>query len=255
MLQVQDLTISINEKKREADNEKMLTDLQSRIHNMPLVLINKGNRKTNRLFIKAGDFMCSSPKVPKKTSSHIFLFNDLVVRAREVKKKEAYEFEDSSGFTEVALNKTGTLSWELARPEGSWTFETKDDIDAKNWYQEFQQTIEAWQLQELCNVELLNASSARLQILSATYGDLSDDKGCIDVTQQLRDLCDGEKLEIVGGIEKSKLPGFVDPLTSSSWGLSLRRKRKKQLTIAWSDHDGAHTSTWGDTDAVLITYK
>jgi len=43
--------------------------------------------------------------------------------------------------------------------------------------------------------------------LSATYGDLSDPKSCIEVTQQLRDMCTGDRLEIQGGIEKSKLPG------------------------------------------------
>jgi len=174
-----------------------------------------------------------------------------------MKKSEKYDFEESLAFTDVKIKKTGDVSWELSKPDAIWCFQATDAKQMQEWYEEFQQNIEAWQLQELCNVELLNSSSARLQILSATYGDLSDPKSCIEVTQQLRDMCTGDRLDIQGGIEKSKLPGFVDPVAQGGWsGLhSLVRKKKKHLTIAWTDIDGAHTNTWDDTEPVTISYN
>lgn len=89
---------------------------------------------------------------------------------------------------------------------------------AKQWYNDFKTAIDAWQLQELCNDKLerskakencTNRSStfpyvwsgltffhsflpAALKILSASYGDLSDPKYSVEVTQLLQDMCDSQ---------------------------------------------------------------
>lgn len=98
-----------------------------------------------------------------------------------------------------------------------------------------------------------------MKILSATYGDLSEPKYCIEVTQQLQDMVDqqgGMKLEIAGGDSKSKLPGFIDPIRSSSLFSPFKHLRyKKQLNIVWTDSVSAHTRTYADEEGVYIVMK
>jgi len=43
-----------------------------------------------------------------------------------MKKSDNFDFEESMSFSEAKVKKLGDLSWELSRPDATWTFEAKD---------------------------------------------------------------------------------------------------------------------------------
>jgi hypothetical protein len=251
---IKELNEYVNERKRQTDNRNFILKLQDQIAETPLVLVTP-----SRMFIKHGELTGNSVKLPKKRKSMVFLFNDLVVRAKVVKPNEKYVYEESAGLSGVTLGALQGLNFALKRAEGDWEFSCASEAEAKLWYGEFKNATEARQLQDLCNgqLERSKGNEKALHILSATYGDLSEPKYTVEVTQQLQDMCDarGGELIIAGGTPKSKLPGFVDPTSKSvlpSFFSSF--KYKKQLLVVWSDSKGAHTRTYGDTDPVFIKY-
>eukprot|EP01087_Luapelamoeba_hula_P021772 TRINITY_DN766_c3_g2_i2.p1 TRINITY_DN766_c3_g2~~TRINITY_DN766_c3_g2_i2.p1 ORF type:complete len:602 (+),score=111.10 TRINITY_DN766_c3_g2_i2:1036-2841(+) len=258
---VQSLNKAINEQKRQADGDRLIASLQTNIQNLPIVLQppKLAPGATRRVFIKEGDIAGYSNKNAKKRTSHMFLFNDMLIRTREI-KKDSYEFEETITFSgQTDLSAPSGVFFTIDKGDITWYFEAESELQLKEWHGELKHTIDAWQLQELCNDEIAHSSSNSLQILSATYGDLSDSKHCIEVTQQLRCLVANDKLQILGDVEKSKLPGFFDPVNPSGrplGSLSLfRKKTKKQLCIVWTDITGPRNRTFGDTEPVQISYK
>lgn len=252
---IKELNEYVNERKRQTDNRNFIIKLQEQITEMPLVMVTP-----SRMFIKHGELTGASVKLPKKRKSMVFLFNDLVVRAKVVKPNEKYVFEEYAGLSGLGLGALQGLNFALKRPEGDWEFNCASEAEAKMWYGEFKNAIEARQLQDMCNdkLERSKAKEKSLHILSATYGDLNEPKYALEVTQQLQDMCEaqGGELIIPGGTPKSKLPGFVDPTAKSALPSFFSSfKYKKQLLVVWSDSKGAHTRTYGDTEPVFIQYS
>jgi hypothetical protein len=248
--QIKELNQYVNDRKRERDNANFILRLQDKIANMPIVLA-----KPHRVFIKEGETTGSSTKISKKRKSMVHLFNDMAIRSHVVKAGEKYDFEESITFSGVELTALQGTRFTLRKPEGDWEFSCSDGLEAQEWYKQFKSTIDAWQLQETCTAQIASSKEG-LRILSATYGELSEPKYCIEVTQQLQDMVNqqgGDKLEIPAGESKSKLPGFIDPIRSSPLFSPFKHLRyKKKLNIVWSDSHAAHTRTYSDEEGVYI---
>ncbi|KAL6079981.1 Transcription initiation factor TFIID subunit 15b [Balamuthia mandrillaris] len=254
MEKVKELNGFVNERKRAQDNRNRILRLQNNTENMPLVLV-----KPHRVLVKEGDITGWSSVDTHRRKSHVCLFNDLAVRLRK-KSEDRFEYEESISFVGLELSDTvagETNAFVLKRPEGIWAFLCSSPEEKKLWLEEFRQTLESWKLQEMVNHEISNNKDDRedLQILSATYGNLSDPKYCIDVTQHLQEMCEkqgGRKLVIAGRDPKKNLPGFIDPLRKGKTPMLRSLTAKRQLTIVWADKHGPHTRTFGDKEQVHI---
>jgi len=235
------------------DNKNKLAELQSRITQMPLVL-----EKPHRTFEKEGDLSGTGVKNTRMRVSRVFLFNDLVIRCRTLVTDAKYEFEESMYLNSADLLKTSD-GFELKRADDTWKFIVKDPKELNDWFDQFTQTVNEWQIQEKCDAALQKVNSkGKLQILSATYGELSDTRYCIDITNTLKQLVEasgGTKLYIKGGVPKSKLPGFIDPSKGKGWSVVNTFKRpKKQLTVVWISCAGKHnTRTFDDNEEISLS--
>jgi len=180
---VKDLNIYINEKKRMSDNRTKISDLQRKITQMPLIL-----EQAQRVLVTEGELQGMSNKNPRKRLSYVFLFNDMILRARTVVKDEKWEYEESLSLSGIELEKLTGLGFKLCKKDvADWTFNTKDQKEQDTWYEHIKQAIDTWSIHEVCNVEVQKAPVQNgIQILSATYGLLSDTRNCIEVTENFK---------------------------------------------------------------------
>ena len=92
----------INDKKREEDNSRKIREVQEMIIGL------KHNKswtgKNNLHFVSEGDWiLILSTKKRTGAKCHIFLFNDFIIRTKQI-KKGMYRFQEQINFREVSFN-------------------------------------------------------------------------------------------------------------------------------------------------------
>eukprot|EP01088_Endostelium_zonatum_P015996 TRINITY_DN4135_c0_g1_i6.p1 TRINITY_DN4135_c0_g1~~TRINITY_DN4135_c0_g1_i6.p1 ORF type:complete len:436 (-),score=102.46 TRINITY_DN4135_c0_g1_i6:73-1380(-) len=256
---VKELNKYVNERKRVSDNKAKITELQKKITQMPIVL-----DQPHRVFVQQGELNGFSQTIPRRRNSEVFLFNDLMIRARTITKDEKWEYEEHLTLAGLDIQKLpGSGSFVVKKKDAEWTFFTNVAKDLEAWFVQLKSSIDAWEIHEMCASESERADKKNdgVQILSATYGVLSDARQCVDVTDVLKQWVQkqgGKRLNLDRGT-KSNMAGFTDPTkkhTVGGLGISLSsfKKPKKELTVVWKDSHGSQPfhRTWDDDDIVEI---
>lgn len=149
--QVKQINDHVNFKKRESENRATVFAIQAKLIGFDNLV------QAHRLFIREGELQFSPFANPKKTKKrelfYFYLFNDILLRCKFNKKKEAYEVKESFPLTEYSLrdvtyspfmNSTERYCFRLVqqRDERSGvTFFAENNEGKSDWYVDFEEAI------------------------------------------------------------------------------------------------------------------
>lgn len=264
-VRIGEVCAAINRKKQEYDNKTALIRITSEIQGLPHAL-----DPTKSLFIASEWIQLEGDH---KHWTKTYLFSDRIIfgKCKSEKTPPPYQYWESFQLVDIGVvgrrgHKRSFLLWDKSgQKKLERILHFSDEVTNARWLKDMKDAIETVALQEMLNDDIASnntssgpvkstsssslsshsSNSGSLNLLCATYGDLTNPNATIDVTSVLQKIVasQGGKSLTLPASSKASIPGFVDPA----------RSKKKSLIIVYTYGGPAKSRNYMDESAIQIT--